>query len=147
MTTKRYLTLEDILGKNEDELVTLSQGELELDSLGTIPFTSIDHSEYKQIKKECVKMEPNGTGGMTPDVDEDKMMVRLIIQAVDKDTRSSFTFANKELLAKLGVKTADQAVNKLLKPGEIVNFAVAVQNASGFGAKAKKETEEAVKNS
>lgn len=66
---------------------------------------------------------------------------------VDKDQRSNFTFANGALLKKLGVHTAEGALSILLPPGEIVNFAVAVQNASGFGNKAKKKVKDSVKNS
>ena len=74
-------------------------------------------------------------------------MVKIIILAVDKDTRSNFTFASKALLEKLNVRTADAAVGSLLSPGEIVNFAVAIQNASGFGAKKQKQDADAIKNS
>lgn len=56
-------------------------------------------------------------------------------------------FANGALLKKLGVHTAEGALSTLLPPGEIVNFAVAVQNASGFGNKAKKKVKDSVKNS
>jgi hypothetical protein len=92
-------------------------------------------------------MVPNGTGGMIPELDDDKLMVKVIVTAVDKDQRSNFTFANKDLLKKLGVVSADEAVSKLLSPGEIYNMAMEVQELSGFGPKAKKNTEEAVKNS
>ena len=43
--------------------------------------------------------------------------------------------------------TKEEALSTLLPPGEIVNFAVAVQNASGFGNKAKKKVKDSVKNS
>jgi hypothetical protein len=145
--SKKYISLEEVLSKDTATLTAVAQGEFETEKLGAVPYTALDHSEYKQIKKDCVKMVPNGTGGMDPEVDDDKMMVRVIIRAVDKDERSSFTFANKALLEKLGVTTADEAVAKLLSPGEIINFAVAVQNDSGFGQKAKKEAQDKVKNS
>ena len=74
-------------------------------------------------------------------------MTKIVILAVDKDQRSNFTFANGALLKKLGVHTAEGALSTLLPPGEIVNFAVAVQNASGFGNKAKKKAKDSVKNS
>ncbi|WP_336786559.1 phage tail assembly chaperone [Paenibacillus sp. MMO-177] len=144
---KKFISLEDVLGRDAAELTAVKQGEYETDKLGAVPYTALDHAEYKQIKRDCVKMTPNGTGGMEPDVDDDKMMARVVIAAVNKDQRSTFTFANKELLAKLGVTTADEALAKLLSPGEIINFAVAVQNDSGFGQKAAKATQEAVKNS
>lgn len=144
---KKFLSLEDVLGKDTEALTAVKQGEFETDKLGAVPYTAIDQPEYKQIKKDCVRMVPSGTGGMEPEVDEDKMMVRVVIRAVDKDQRSSFTFANKQLLEKLGVTTADEAVAKLLAPGEIVNFAVAIQNDSGFGKKAAKEVQDKVKNS
>ena len=99
-----------------------------------------------------MKMVPNGTGGMVPDLDDDKLMIRIITAAVAKDDRSTFTFASKELIKKLQQKypdvvTADQAVSKLLSPGEIYKLAVEIQNISGFGQKAAEETKEAVKNS
>jgi hypothetical protein len=143
----KYVSLEDILGKDTEALTAVRQGEFETEKLGVIPFTALNHTEYKQIKRDCVRMVPNGSGGMEPEVDDDKMMVRVIIRAVDKDERSSFTFANKQLLDKLGVTTADEAVAKLLSPGEVINFAVEVQNASGFGQRASKEARDTVKNS
>lgn len=147
LENSKFISLEDILGRNEDELTALKKGEIEAEKLGTIPVTAIDSEEYKQIKKDCMKMVPDGTGGMYPEVDDDKMMIRVIIAAVDKDDRSNFTFANKQLLDKLGVVTADAAVSKLLSPGEIINAATDVQQLSGFGRKAKKAQEEEVKNS
>jgi hypothetical protein len=146
-TEKRYASLEDILSKEAADLRAQNQGEFETERLGVLPFTAISYPEFSQIKKDCVKHVPNGTGGMEAEVDDDKMMVRVVIRAVDKDDRSSFTFANKELLKKLGVTTADEAVSVLLLPGEILRFATAVQNSSGFGEKAKKEAKDAVKNS
>ena len=147
MENKKYISLEDILGKDQAELTALANGEYETDKLGVIPFTALDHAEYKQAKRDCMKMVPNGTGGMVPDLDDDKLMIKVIIAAVDKDDRSSFTFANKQLIEKLGVVTADAAVAKLLSPGEIFKMAIEIQNISGFGDKAAKETKEAVKNS
>jgi len=144
---KKYVTLEDILGKDLAELTALAKGEFATEKLGVIPFTALDHTEYKQAKKDCMKIVPNGTGGVVPDLDDDKLMLKTIIAAVDKDDRSSFTFANKQLLEKLGVATADAAVAKLLSPGEIFKMAIEIQNISGFGQKAQEELKEAVKNS
>lgn len=146
-TVKVFVTLEDILGKESDELTAVNKGEFKTEKLGLVPFTAVDHTEYKEAKKSAMKMVPNGTGGMTPDLDDDKLMVRLVIAAVGKDERSTFTFASKALIEKLGVVTADQAVSKLLSPGEIYKLAVEIQNISGFGQKAAEETKEAVKNS
>lgn len=143
----KFISLEDILGKDVEVLTAVKQGAFETEKLGAVPYTAIDYTEYKQIKKDCVRMVPNRTGGMEPEVDDDKMMLRVVISAVHKDTRSTFTFANKELLAKLGVTTADEAASKLLSPGEIMNFAVAVQGDSGFGQMATKERQDDVKNS
>jgi hypothetical protein len=147
MADKKYISLEEILGKDNEELTAVKQGEFESEKLGLIPFSAVEHSEYKQAKKDCIKQVPNGTGGMDAELDDDKLMIRLIITAVEKDSRSSFTFADKQLLNKLDVATADAAVAKLLSPGEIYNMAVDIQNLSGFGAKKKKEDSEAVKNS
>ncbi len=143
----KFITLEEILSKDAAELTALQKNEFEAEKLGLIPYTAIDHTEYKQAKKDCVKYVPDKTGGMTAEVDDDKLMLRIIQAAVGKDDRSTFTFANDKLLKKLNITTADQAVTELLSPGEIVNFAVAVQNLSGFGKKAQKEAESAVKNS
>jgi hypothetical protein len=143
----KFINLEDILTKEVEVLTALKKNEITAEKLGLIPVTAIDSPEYKQIKKDCMKMVPNGTGGMYPEVDDDKMMIRVIIAAVDKDERSNFTFANKQLLDKLGVTTADDAVTKLLSPGEIVNAAADIQDLSGFGQKAKKAQEAEVKNS
>lgn len=144
---KAYISLEDILGRDTEELASIRQGEFESEKLGLIPFSALANPEFKQAKRDCVKMVPNGTGGMTPEVDDDKLMLRIIVAAVGKDPRSTFTFADKALLAKFGVVSAEQAVEKLLSPGEISRFAIAVQNVSGFGPQAAKENEETVKNS
>jgi len=143
----KFINLEDILTRNAEELTSLKTGEIEGEKLGTIPVTAIDGEEYKGIKKICMRMVPNGTGGMYPEVDDDKMMIQVIITAVDKDQRSNFSFANKQLLDHLGVTTAEQAVTKLLSAGEIVHAAADIQELSGFGRKAKKEQEDEVKNS
>lgn len=148
----QFTKLDTILSKDTEELTSLKKGEYETEKLGLLPYTAIDHNEYKAAKKQCVKMIPDGTGGMEPDVDDDKLMVKIIIEAVDKDDRTDFSFANKKLLDKLDKETdkdvikAEQAVSMLLAPGEIYNMAVKIQNLSGFGKKAKKEKEEEVKN-
>lgn len=147
MDNKKYISLDEVLGKDNAELEEVKQGEFEAEKLGLIPYSAVDHSDYKQAKKDCITHVPNGTGGMDTDLDDDKLMVRLIIAAVAKDKRSSFTFANKQLLNKLGVAAADQAVSKLLSPGEIYNLAIDIQNLSGFGERKQKEDAEKVKNS
>jgi len=144
---RKFISLAAILGKEDKELTELKQGEYETDKLGTLPFTAVNHDEYKTAKKDCLKMVKDGTGGMVPDLDDDALMVKLIIAAVDKDKRSDFTFANKELLKKLGIVSAAAAVDKLCSPGEIYNLAMDIQALSGFGKKAEIKTEEAVKNS
>lgn len=144
---KKFLSLEDILARDTDELVAIKEGEFESEKLGLIPFSALSNPEFKVAKRECVKMVPNGTGGMVPEVDDDKLMLRVIVTAVHKDKRSTFTFMEKALLEKFGVVSADQVVEKLLSPGEISRFAVAVQNVSGFGPQAQKEVKEQVKNS
>jgi hypothetical protein len=150
MTTQaqeNFISLEQVLGRDTTELSTATEGTFTTKTLGNIPYTSVDFEEYKAMKKACTKMVPNGTGGMTQDIDDDKLMIMLIVEAVDKDKRSTFTFRNGELLKKIGKLTDEGAVKFLLKPGEIVNFAIAIQNASGFGKKAQEAASEAVKNS
>lgn len=146
-TVTNLISLEDILAKDVQDLAPVSEGTFKVGKLGDIPYTSVEYDEYKAIKKACTKMVPNGTGGMRTDIDEDKLMILLVIEAVDKDKRTSFTFRNKDLLAKFGVLTDEGVVKKLLKPGEIVNFAVKIQNDSGFGKQAEAAASEAVKNS
>jgi len=141
--TKPFVSLEDVLGKDSEALDQAALGEFETTRLGVVPFSSIDHDEFKRAKKDATIKNPDGSR----ETDEDKVMLNVIVTAVDKDKRSNFTFADKRLLEKLGVVTATAAVTKLLNPGEIYNFAVAIQEASGFGEKAQKEREEAVKNS
>lgn len=143
----KFISLEMVLGTDSEALNPETQGEFNVDRLGTIPFTSINQDEYLTIKNACVKQVPNGTGGMTPKVDDDKLMRLLLIEAVHKDGRSTFSFRNKELLAKLGVNTDEGAVKRLLKPGEVQKAAVKIQNASGFGPEAEKEDSDAIKNS
>lgn len=143
----KFTSLEDILGKDAEVLTALKTGEFYTAKLGLLPFTAIDQTEYKNAKKDSMKMVPNRTGGMEPDLDEDKLMALVVIAAVHKDQRSTFSFASKALLEKLGVVTAVDVLAKLLAPGEIQNFAIEVQTASGFGPKAQKEVEDDVKNS
>jgi hypothetical protein len=148
-----YTSVEQILAMDTAELVAVKQGEFPTKKLGLVPYTALDHTEYKQAKKDCVKIEPDdrAPGGVRIDMDEDKLMIRAIIAAVDKDKRSNFTFASKDLINKLQqadptVVSADQVVNKLLSPGEIYDFAVAVQNLSDLGTKAEIKAEENAKN-
>lgn len=141
-----FLSLEEILGMDTDELTAEKQGHFVTEKLGAIPFTAISYEDYKQAKKDCVSYSQDDNGVIQTKVDDDKLMTKIVILAVDKDPRSNFTFANGALLRKLGVHTAEGALCKLLPPGEVVNFAVAVQNASGFGAKAKKKVKDSVKN-
>ena len=144
-TVASYLSLEDVLGIDNDKLTAVAKGEFDTEKLGTIPFSAINHTEYKQAKHDCLKIDVVD-GAVQTNVDDDKLMVKIVLLAVDKDDRSNFTFANKALLEKLNVHTADAALGVLLSPGEIVNFAVAVQNISGFGKKQAKKDEEAIKN-
>lgn len=149
MTTenKKVLSLEHVLGMDKDKLTALAKGAFYAKKLGMdIPFTEIEPDENRQAKKDSTEMVPNGTGGMQPELDEDKLMVKLIVQAVDKDDRSNFSFANKDLLKHLGVVAADQAVKKLLSTGEIYSAAMKIQDLSGFGPDAQKKDSEAVKN-
>lgn len=150
----KYASLEDILGKDGAELKALVEGEFQARKIGTIAFTAIDHDEYKQAKADSMKKVKNGTGGINFEIDEDKLQIRVIVLAVDKDNRSTFTFKSKELLEKLrkdysdeGIISADQAVVKLMDPGEILRAAIAIQEASGFGDGEAKEVAETVKNS
>jgi hypothetical protein len=143
----QFLSLEDVLGLEGSVLSELRQDVIETEKLGDIPVTALDNPEYKQAKKDCMKMVKDGTGGMQPDLDDDLLMLKVIVAAVNKDQRSNFTFANKKILDKLGVVTSTEAVEKLLSPGEIYKAAMVVQDISGFGEKAKKQQEEEVKNS
>jgi len=143
----KFITLDDVLGKDAAELTAAQEGEFMTVKLGLVPYTAIDHAEYKQAKKDCVKRVPDGTGAMVPEVDDDKLMLRIIQAAVAKDKRSTFTFLDKTLREKLGLTTGDEVTAALLKPGEILNFAVAVQGLSGFGNRSQIENEKAVKNS
>lgn len=143
----KFLSLEEILGMDTAELTAEKQGHFHTEKLGDIPYTAISYDDYKQAKKDCVTYSQDDNGVIQTKVDDDKLMTKIVILAVDKDKRSNFTFSNGALLAKLGVFTAEGALGKLMAPGEIVNFAVAVQNASGFGNKAKKKVKDSVKNS
>lgn len=143
----KFLSLEEILGIDTEELTAEKQGHFVTEKMGAIPFTAISYDDYKQAKKDCVTYDQDDNGVIQTKVDDDKLMTKIVILAVDKDPRSNFTFANGALLQKLGVYTAEAALGKLLSPGEVVNFAVEVQNASGFGKKAKKQVKDSVKNS
>lgn len=141
-----FLTLEDVLGKDTDKLTALAKGVFDTEKLGPMPFTAIDYAEYRQAKKDCMKISVED-GIVNTSIDDDKLMLKIVLLAVDKDDRSNFTFASKALLEKLDVPTAEAVVGKLLSPGEITNFAVAVQNISGFSKKKAKKDAEDIKNS
>lgn len=144
----QFASLEFVLGKESGELVGLAQDVIEVEKLGTLPISAISNPEYKVIKKECMSFKKAEKGGrMVPELDEDKLMLAIVIEAVHKDERSNFTFRSKELLAKLGVITAEQAAEAMLSPGEIFKAAIKVQDLSGFGDKAEEEAREEIKNS
>lgn len=143
---KTFISLEDILDRDLDELKAVANSEFETEKIGSVPYSAITYAEYKQAKKDCVRFEPDGSGGVKTEIDDDRLMIKIILASVDKDKRSNFTFASKTLLEKLNVSTAEAAVGTLLSPGEIVNFAIAVQNISGFGKKKQKDDSEAIKN-
>ena len=146
VTPLNFVSLDAILGRDSTELLALAMDVVETEKLGNIPVTALSNPEYKTIKKDCMSFIKDGNR-MRPDIDDDKLMVEVLIAAVDKDTRSDFTFRNKALLEKLGVTTAAQAVDKLVSPGEIFKGAMTVQDISGFGEKAEKEAKDVIKNS
>lgn len=147
MADEKFISLKQILSKDAADLEPVEEGIFKSESLGAIPFTSLTLPEHKQAKKDCVTYVKRGKQ-MVPDIDEDRLMQKVIVTAVDKDQRSDFTFASKELLKHLGITTAEQAVQKLLKPGEIYDFAMAIQDKSGFGDsdRVDDETADAIKN-
>lgn len=150
----KIINLEDVLGKEAGQLTKLKRGTFTAEKLGEVAFCEIDAVEYKGIKKDCMKMvpDPKGTrGAMVPELDDDKLMIKLVIAAVDKETkqpdaRSNFTFANEKLLTKLEVVAADQAVNKLMAIGEIFKAAMNIQEVCGFTDQAVEEEADAIKN-
>lgn len=148
MEKQTFLSLEDILSRDTKSLEELPQSEFHVEKLkGKVPWTAVDQAEYKAAKKGCFNIKQGGKGKKPEmDFDDDKLKVRLIIEAVDKDKRSDFTFANKQLLEKLGVVSAEQAVEKLVSPGEIHNWAVEIQDAAGFSGESQEEAAEDIKN-
>lgn len=151
---KNYASLNDVLGLDTDKLTHLEESEFETKKLGLIPFTEIEPGEYADMKKECYKTKVSGgrkNQNVEMDFDDEKLKVMLIINAVDKDKRSDFTFANGALIQKLSKKdpnvvTAVDAVRKLLSIGEINNWAIDIQEISGIGEEAKEEVVETIKN-
>ena len=143
----KFISLEDVLGQNTDDLTALKTDDFDTEKLGTVPVTAVSNPEYKEIKKQCMKMVPTGDGGMQPDLDDDKLMLLIVLKGIDKDKRSDFTFYDKQLLKKLDVVSGEEAAEKLLSPGEIYSGAMTIQNISGFGKKAQKDREDEVKNS
>lgn len=143
-----FLTLNDILSRETRELDLLPQREFFVEKLqGSICWTTVDQKEYKQAKKGCFIIKPAKKGQKPEmDFDDDKLKVRLIVEAVDKDKRSDFTFASKQLLEKLGLTTAEQAVEKLVSPGEIHNWAMEIQDTAGFSSEAEQEAADDIKN-
>ena len=70
----KFLSLEEILGMDTADLTAEKQGFFHSEKLG-------DENGVIQTK-----------------VDDDKLMTKIVILAVDKDQRSNFTFANGALL-------------------------------------------------
>jgi len=143
---KGFLSLDVVLGRNTLELAELPTGEFYVSRLGgLVPWTAIDQNEYKNAKKGCLTLKAAGKGRQDVEFDDDKMKVRLIVAAVDKDKRSDFSFASKQLLDKLTeasvakggdkINTAEQAVAFLVSPGEIHDWAMDIQDAAGFADK------------
>lgn len=144
-----YLSLEDVLGKKAEDLTAVSRSEIDAKNLGgRIPVTSFDNETFKQIKKDCTEYKKEGKNGrMVAVLDEDKLMIEVIVAAVDADDRSDFTFRNAQLLEKLGVITATDAASRLLSPGEIQRGAMEVQDICGFTPAAAEERSKEAKNS
>ncbi|MCM3789422.1 hypothetical protein M3221_13535 [Domibacillus indicus] len=133
-----FVSLEDVLGKDPKILTQTKEGVIKAERLGgKIPITSLTPDEHAQIKKDCTYMDKLPNKRYAPQIDDDKLMIRVIIAAVHKDQRSNFSFKDKSLLKKLGVQTADQAVKELLFPGEITAAAMVVQDISGFDDEAE----------
>ncbi|MGG3803170.1 phage tail assembly chaperone [Metabacillus fastidiosus] len=144
-----FVSLDFALKMSSEALESVVQDTIEARKLGgKLPISSLDNPTYKKVKKDCVKMEPTGKNGrLQPQIDDDKLMVLVVVEAVDRDTRSDFTFKNPQLLEKLGVVSAAAACEKLLDPGEIMKAAMKVQDISGFTEDAAEERAEEVKNS
>lgn len=152
---KPYATLNDILGLDTDVLTTLETSEFTSKKLGVIPYTEVEPGEYAGMKKKAYKTKVSGSGrknqNVEMDFDDELLKVMLIIEAVEKDKRSDFTFASKALIEKLSKKddnvvTAVDVVRKLLSIGEINDWAIDIQDISGITEQAKEEQVEAIKN-
>jgi hypothetical protein len=140
-----YVSLDQVLKLGTEELNNVRQGVFSTRKIGLIPYSGINNDEFKSARKDSVKI--SGKKDNEIEIDDTKMMISVIISAVDKDKRSDFSFANKELLTKLGVFSAEAAVNILLDPGEVVNMATEIQDISGFSQTAITKVEDDVKNS
>ena len=97
----KFLSLEEILGMDTADLTAEKQGFFHSEKLGDIPYTAISYDDYKQAKKDCVTYDQDENGVIQTKVDDDKLMTKIVILAVDKDQRSNFTFANGALLKKI----------------------------------------------
>lgn len=93
----KFLSLEEILGMDTADLTAEKQGFFHSEKLGDIPYTAISYDDYKQAKKDCVTYDQDENGVIQTKVDDDKLMTKIVILAVDKDQRSNFTFANGAL--------------------------------------------------
>lgn len=90
---------------------------------------SIDSDLDEAIRKECTKKIPvNGKRGQyMPELDMNKYTARLsAVCTVFPDLN------NAELQDSYGVKTAEDLIKKMLKPGELAEYKVALMEINGF---------------
>lgn len=144
---KVFVTLDMVLDRGVEALTVVQQDEYKTARLGLVALSGLDIEEHKECKKDSTRMVNHPQIGLYPEIDEDRMLLLSIMKSIEKDPRSNFTFANKALQEKLGVKTAEAAARKLLLPGEIIHMVKVVQRLSGFAGATQAEKEDAVKNS
>lgn len=107
-----------------------------IERLGT-DFTvkALNTADIQALKEEATY---SVKGKLT--VNEDKLGLLMLVKAtIDPD------FSDKDVLAHFGVKTAEQAVQKALLPGEFNALTEAVVGVSGLKPATKEEVDE-VKN-
>ena len=91
---------------------------------------SITEAENKAIRKTCQKVSfDKKTRQKSTDLDSDLYNSRLVVACCAEPN-----FKDAQLQAKYGVMGAEDLIDALLKPGQLVDLMLAVQELNGFSS-------------
>lgn len=147
----KMVSLHDILARPAEELAEIGKGTFTTRKLGIIPYSAPSANEMGAIQRKCMTLTTVKKQQQV-ELDQVRMQILMIIDAVHKDERSDFTFKSPELLAHLqeaepGIVSAEHAVNFLLSVGEINAWATEMQLTMGMTEEQLEAEMNATKNS